>query len=69
MVGRTVRRSPRPEGSRGDLTLQGDLLQLLQEAAMAEDGDQPVVWGRTGQKYGSNVREGVVGGERGVWPL
>lgn len=74
MVGRTVRRSPGPEGSRGDLgrerlTSQGDLLQLLQEAAMAEDGDQPAVWGRTGQKYGSNVREGVVGGERGVWPL
>lgn len=29
------------------LTPQGDLLQLLQEAAMAEDGDEPVVWTRT----------------------
>lgn len=35
------------------LALQRHRLQLLQEAAMAEDGDQPVVWIRTEANSGT----------------
>lgn len=44
-----MRGSSSSDTSKGDLrrerlTSQSDLLQLRQEAAMAEDGDEPVVW-------------------------
>lgn len=39
------------------LTSQSDLLQLLQEAAVAEDGDEPVVWIRAEKMHQTCEKE------------